>query len=72
MTLQQILQKNQVWYCNALEVLNPLRWHIHELIQEIDSHNRLAVRLDYPTISLEKVNKAREAMGKAESFFVEK
>lgn len=66
----------RIWYSGALEVLQPLRWHIEELIQEMESYNRFAVRMnklrpDNPTtvLPVRKIEAAKEAQKIANDFF---
>lgn len=33
---------SNAWYSTALEKLNPLRFHVNELIEEMESYNRFA------------------------------
>lgn len=60
------------WYVDALEVLSPLRFHIDELITEIESYNRYASRMGHPLISRAKLAKAKEAQAISEKFFTGK
>lgn len=63
---------SQVWYSNALEVLSPLRWHINELIEEMESYNRFAKRMNYPILPERKIEDAKLANQKVDDFFVHK
>jgi hypothetical protein len=63
-------QKDIKWYSNALEVLSPLRWHLEELLDAAESHNRFANRTGYPSMIPErKIKAAREAQRAANEFF---
>lgn len=62
-------RKDKAWYRKALELLNPLRYHINELIEEIESYNRFAKKMGYPPLSKTKVLAAKRARDKAEKFF---
>ncbi len=63
---------NSAWRSEALEALQPLRWHVNELIEALESHNRWAKRAGRPTIPEGKILAAKEASAKAESFFCPK
>ena len=57
------------WYSEALEVLSPLRWHINELIDAMESHNRFAQRLGLPLLPDAKIAAAKAANEAVDSFF---
>lgn len=57
------------WYSNALEVLNPLRWHLNELTNAMEDHNRYAKRLGHPLLPEAKIAAAKEANANVDSFF---
>jgi hypothetical protein len=60
---------NQEWYSNAVEVLSPLRWHLNELVEVMESYNRFAERMNYPLLPKNKIEEAKEANNKADEFF---
>jgi hypothetical protein len=41
-------KKDQAWYSGALEILSPLRFHLHEIIEAVESHNMAAKMLNMP------------------------
>jgi hypothetical protein len=47
------------WYSQAMEVLGPLRWHIEELLQAAEDHNRAADSLDHIKFCEDKIVAAR-------------
>lgn len=57
------------WYSEAIEHIAPLRWHLEEILQEAESYNLFAKRLDHPLLSEAKIKEAREAQAKIEAFF---
>ena len=61
--------KERIWYSGALEVLNPLRFHLHELIEAAESHNKAAKILNMPLISEQKIGAAKTALEEAEMYF---
>lgn len=66
------------WYQGGLEVLGPLRYHIHQLIKEIESHNRFVASMKKlgvdvaPACRPDYLKEAKKASEKAEAFFVPK
>ena len=60
----------QVWYANALDKLSHLRFHLNELVEQMDSNARLdralGVENQYQT---SKVNAAKIAIKDANKFF---
>ena len=62
----------QTWYSEALEVLTPLRWHLDELVGAIEEYNGLARKINLRVIPEKKVVAAKEAMDKANRFFLGK
>jgi hypothetical protein len=60
---------NLAWYSKSLDVLNPLRWHLNELIEEMESYNRYATILKRPTLSESKIQAAKAANEAANKFF---
>jgi hypothetical protein len=65
----QALANNQVWYSNALEVLGPLRWHLNELVEAMESHNRYAKAVDQPLLPERKIEAAKAANEAANKYF---
>lgn len=69
---------SQEWYSRSLDRLQPLRFHMKELIDAIEEHNRLVKRLnqlrkrgepkDLP-VRTDKLKKAKRAADRAERFF---
>jgi hypothetical protein len=59
---------NNEWYSDAIEKLNPLRWHLHELVDMCEQHNRVAEvynkwenrNVDMPFLSKEKIEAAKK------------
>jgi hypothetical protein len=62
-------KKPSEWYSGALEVLGPLRWHLNELIEEMESYNRLAKAAGRPLLAEKKIVVAKEANDKADKYF---
>lgn len=60
---------HSLWYQEANEVLQPLRYHLNELILEMESHNRYAARAKQPLLSQDKIAEAKKAQRVAEKFF---
>lgn len=58
-----------LWYSEALEVLQPLRWHLNELTTEIESYNRFAAVMGKPPILVNKIKAAKDANEAANKFF---
>lgn len=65
-------KESQVWYSKSLDVLGPLRYHMSELLFEIESHNRFLTRMKVAIIPTSKVKAAKRALAKAEKFFCNK
>lgn len=65
-------KKSQAWYSKSLDVLGPLRYHMSELLLEIESHNRFLKRIKVPRMPTAKVKAAKKALAKAEKFFCNK
>jgi hypothetical protein len=61
-----------LWYSEAVEVLLPLRWHLNELIEEIESHNRYAKSFGGAMISEAKIAAAKTANEEVDKFFCPK
>lgn len=68
----------QEWYSRSLDRLQPLRFHMNELIDTIEEHNRLVKRLNQlrkkgePKIlpvRTDKLKSAKRAAAQAEKFF---
>jgi hypothetical protein len=64
-------KKIQTWYSQALKLLSPLRYHVNELIEEIESYNRFAEKMGYPPLAEKKVLAAKRARDRAEKFFTQ-
>ena len=62
-------QPCSTWYSDALDVLNPLRWHIIELVEVMESHNRYAHQMGEPLLPVSKIEAAKAANAKADAFF---
>lgn len=56
------------WYSGALGVLSPLRWHLNELVDSLETINRLKVALGETPMFQHKVEAAREACDAADRF----
>jgi len=68
-------KKSQVWYSKSLDVLGPLRFHMSELLLEIESYNRFLKRIKVPLMYRTKSKRfkaAKKALAKAEKFFCNK
>lgn len=65
-------KKSQVWYVKALEALSPLRFHMDELIKEIEMHNRFLKKVKVATVPSRRIKAAKRALAKAEKFFCNK
>lgn len=57
------------FYQDSLDVLSPLRYHLHELVLEMESYNRFAQRMNYPKLSEKKIDEAKKFLDVAELFF---
>lgn len=60
---------DQEWYVQALETLRPLRYHLAELIEAAESHNRFADLTNVPRLSDRAITEAKIALEQAEAFF---
>jgi hypothetical protein len=60
--------ESQIWYSNALEALQPLRSHMHDLIIEIEAIERFCDRMEYP-IRVPRLSAAKAALDNVELFF---
>ncbi len=60
---------NFEWYSRALEVLQPLRYHLNNIIDVIDSHNSFCYSAGQVPIQTARVSDARVALELAEDFF---
>lgn len=61
--LQLALERAELaneWYSNSIEVLNPLRWHLNQLVEEAETHNHF---------SPSRISAAKEANEKVNEFF---
>ena len=70
-----INKEDLIWYSDALEKLLPLRFHLHNLLQLIDSHNKYAQRInqlydDQVEIVIESkdIEEARKALKDTNNF----
>ena len=61
--------RDNSWYVDALEALGPLRFHIAELIELAEQHNRFAELAGGPQLSAAKIAAAKSASDAAEQFF---
>jgi len=66
----------QEWYARAVDVLGPLRYHLHEVIQIVEDHNRFAARASRDPLPAQsvpmpahRVDEAKKALAAAEGFF---
>ena len=66
---REIHRAVDAWYSSALEVLSPLRWHLNELVEAMESHNRYARRVGEPLLPVEKIEVAKKASEAANAFF---
>lgn len=58
------------WYQNSLEVLSPLRFHLNEVLSQMDILITLHKVLGTPPpFSIQKYKEAQEALDKCERFF---
>lgn len=62
-------QNDLLWYQNGLEKLEPLRYHLFELIMEMEFHNSYAKRVKQPQLNKKKIAQAKKALERAEKFF---
>ncbi len=65
-------KNNRIWYSKSLLILQPLRFHLKELIDEMESYNRYAKRIKGPSLSIHKINDAKLVLNEAEKFFTGK
>ena len=63
------IDEDLLWYQRGHEHLAPLRFHLAELLDEVEQYNRVAKKLNYPTISRRKIKAARAAQKRANLFF---
>ena len=49
--------------------MQPLQWHLHELLMEMEFHNAYAKRMKEPLLNRRKMAAARRALNRAEKFF---
>ena len=59
----------QIWYSTAIKHTNTLRYHLDEILNEVDVHNRICKTIGVQGISEKKLSQAREAQQKCEDFF---
>ena len=62
----------QLWYSKSLDVLDPLRWHLNELICDMESYNSYAIKVGSPLLSKEKIKAAKKVLDKANRLFSNK
>ncbi len=70
-------QDAQVWYSGALTVLSPLRYHMAEILDMIDTYNSFAVKINelrpdqqIQVFKSKRLKNARKAAEKCENYFV--
>ena len=54
-----------------MDHVGPLRFHLEEILQEVESYNRFAQRMGYPLLSEPKIKEARAIQAEAEAFSLE-
>lgn len=59
----------QIWYSTAIEHANALRYHLDEILNEVDVHNRICNTIGVQGVSEKKLSQAREVQRKCEDFF---
>ena len=59
----------QEWYAGAMEVLGPLRWHLNELLEAMEAHNRYARAVGAPLLPERKIEAAKKANRAADTYF---
>lgn len=65
--------QGQEWYSKSLEVLNPLRFHLFEMIQRAEQVNHLNELMENsPTFPVKQIEEAKAALNKAELHFTGK
>lgn len=57
------------WYSRSLEVLQPLRYHLNEVIGLVDSYNSFCNHAGQTPVPMARVEAARVALERAEVFF---
>lgn len=57
------------WYSKALEILSPLRWHIHQLTEALDVRNALLQSMGKELIVPDKLAAAKVANEAVNEFF---
>lgn len=62
-------QESLAWYQEAMGVLTPLRWHLNDLVEAMEAHNRYARRVGEPLLPETKIEAARAAGRKADEHF---
>jgi hypothetical protein len=60
---------DQKWHVQALEALRPLRYHLAEMIEMAESHNRFADLTNVPRLSDRAITEAKISLEQAEAFF---
>lgn len=56
------------WYVDAVEALSPLRYHMFQLLSDIETHRGFCEALGQP-FNLRSLEAAKAALGDAELFF---
>lgn len=59
----------QEWYSKAVEHINPLRFHLHQMIEMTRSYNRFAEIIKQEKLPESTIVAAEDALAKAEAFF---
>ena len=49
------------WYSDGFMVLNPLRWHLNEMVEMCEQYNIFAKHADLPPLRKDKIAAARRA-----------
>lgn len=64
---------SQEWYSKSMEVLNPLRFHLFEMIQRVEQLNHLNELMGKsPAFPARQIEEAKAALNKAELHFTGK
>lgn len=63
------MKDSQSWYSTAVEHTSALRFHLDEILNEVDFHNRICKSIGVQGVSEKKLSQAREAQRKCEEFF---
>lgn len=63
---------SNTWYSEALEKLSPLRFHLEEVLNELELYNTFQKRIGCNAMVAERqIKAAREAQKIAEDFFTQ-